>query len=741
MTFEIVSKSVCTGVNIYSRESTAIVRVRFEPSINERSPSTGRMAEMLFQFLQSSDFEYSGIQSWVLEQQQRVVDVLEPAAELRETLGFAVELQNLVGPKFNRREVQALEEGRFWDLVVPRESPSVAFLSIRYALLLLQFANTGKSGHGPDSSVSSRIGRTIERFLQIGASGSLDQTTRAVANAATRRGIPWHRLTDEQRLVRLGHGYRQRRIFESMSDGTSVLAVKAASNKWTTGRMLADFGLPVPGRVLVGSARSLSVAAERLGYPLVVKPLDAGKGRGVSSDVSSFDELVTAFGVASKIGNGTVLVESFLEGQEYRILVVDDAVVAVARRDPASVIGDGSHTVEELVRIANRDERRGNGFQRVMTRIPLDSETDRVLSMQGLMRRSVPSDGATVMLRKTSNVSTGGKGVDVTENTHPSVKRIALEAVRLLGLNVAGVDYISKDITKPWKEAGGGIIEVNQCPGLRPHWSADDGARDVVGPIVESLFPDGATSRIPVAMITGSSGSLESARLLEKLLSFRCGAVGLASSEGLFFGDCCKKISRAGDASPVQTLMDHPKLEIAVLECTEEQLTRHGVGIDKCNVAAITSLVDSPVAMSVRTAGRELVRPAQLALEIAAEFIVLNADDRGCIKLLPYVREGCKVIFFAEHDQSAILAEHLAGGGAGVMLERLNGDRVIALIEGAQRSVVHPVIQQDAGSSGSAVVSVLAAVSVAWAMGISAGSLNGFFSMSAPRNADDDPAR
>ena len=352
-----------------------------------------------------------------------------------------------------------------------------------------------------------------DEYIRYAQRRALGPSTASLVKAAEERNIPWLRL-NEQSLIQLGHGKYQQRIQATVTSRTSHIAVELAQDKEETNKILANCGLPVPRQELVRSADRAVRAAERLGYPVVTKPYDGNHGRGISIGLKNAEEVRAGFAAAAEHSN-SVIVETYLQGEDHRLLVVAGELIAATRRTPGRVVGDGVHTVRELVDIVNQDPRRGVGHEKVMTRLELDAQAETMLARQGLTADSrIPADQV-VALRSTANLSTGGTATDVTDIIHPDNRDMAVRAVTAIGLDVGGVDFLCPDIAESYKTVGGGICEVNAAPGFRMHVAPSEGTpRDAAGPVIDMLFPPGAASRVPIACITGTNGKTTTARML-----------------------------------------------------------------------------------------------------------------------------------------------------------------------------------------------------------------------------------
>ncbi|MEP7096935.1 MAG: cyanophycin synthetase, partial [Dokdonella sp.] len=352
-----------------------------------------------------------------------------------------------------------------------------------------------------------------DEFIRYAQRRALGPSTASLVRAAEERDIPWLRLND-QSLVQLGHGKYQQRIQATVTGKTPHIAVELASDKEETNKILASLGLPVPKQELVQDEEGALRAARRLGVPVVTKPYNGNHGRGISIRLMSDDEVRAGF-AAAREHSRSVIVENFLEGDDHRLLVVNGELVAATKRTPGHVIGDGTHTIAELVEIVNQDPRRGIGHEKVLTRLELDAQADMMMDRVGYIASSVPKEDEIVYLRSTANLSTGGTATDVTDIIHPDNRDMAVRAIRAIGLDVGGVDFLTTNIAESYKSVGGGICEVNAAPGFRMHVSPSEGTpRDAAGPVIDMLFPAGTPARVPIAAITGTNGKTTTARML-----------------------------------------------------------------------------------------------------------------------------------------------------------------------------------------------------------------------------------
>ncbi len=502
-------------------------------------------------------------------------------------------------------------------------------------------------------------------------------STGSLVKAAEERGIPWLRL-NQYSLVQFGHGVHQQRIQATITSETRHIAVEIACDKEDTHQLLNDLGLPVPQQRMIYSERRAVAAAERIGYPVVVKPLNANHGRGVSINLTTADQVIAAFTQAQEQGTGrAVLVESFVEGLDHRMLVVDKELVAVAKRVPGHVVGDGVSTIAALIDIVNQDPRRGIGHEKVLTQLELDKQANRLLAEAGKDENSVLDDGEIFYLRSTANLSTGGTAIDMTDVVHPDNREMAVRAVRAVGLDVGGVDFLSADITRSYKEIGGAIVEVNAAPGFRMHVAPSEGEpRDVAGKVMDMLFGPTEVGRIPIAAITGTNGKTTTSRMLAHILK-DCGhTVGLTSTDGIQIDG---KISVKGDMTgptSAQIVLRDPSVDFAVLETARGGILRAGLGYQQSNVAACINVDADHLGLKGIDTLEQLAQIKRVVVETARDVAVLNADDINCLKMADYC-DAKRICYVTLDSNNGLVREHIRAGGMACVLEKgINGDMI-----------------------------------------------------------------
>ncbi|WP_324730627.1 cyanophycin synthetase [Pseudomonas paeninsulae] len=524
----------------------------------------------------------------------------------------------------------------------------------------------------------------LSDFIRFAQRKQFGPSTQSLVSAAEARNIPWIRL-NQYSLVQFGHGKYQQRIQATITSQTNHIAVEISCDKEDTHNLLNDLGLPVPKQRMVYSAKQAFSSAKTIGLPVVVKPLNANHGRGVSIDLSTEAEIATAFDYASEHGTSrAVLVESFLTGLDHRMLVVNGELVAVAKRVPGHVVGDGKSSIAELIEIVNQDPRRGVGHEKVLTRLEMDTQGRRLLDEAGLNQDSVLPEGTIFYLRDTANLSTGGTAIDMTDVCHPDNKAMAERAVKAVGLDVGGVDFMTADITQSYKEVGGGIVEVNAAPGFRMHVAPSEGKpRDVAGKVMDMLFPPGTPARIPIVGITGTNGKTTTSRMLSHILKTAGHVVGMTSTDGVYVdGHLSVKGDMTGPVASQMVLRD-PAVDIAVLETARGGILRAGLGYRDSDIAACLNVQPDHLGMKGINTLEQLAEIKRIVVEVAKDTVVLNADDLECLKMADHTQAKhlCYVTMNVGHG---LVREHIRAGGRAVVLEKgINGDMITIFDNGA----------------------------------------------------------
>ena len=494
----------------------------------------------------------------------------------------------------------------------------------------------------------------------------LGPSTLAIAKAAEDRGIPWMRLGSTS-VLQLGYGSKQRFVEATISGRTPCISVDIACDKVLTKLLLEEAGIPVPQGGLASDEEQVKSVATELGYPLVTKPRDGNQGKGVSVNLRTEEELVEGFR-ATRALSEEVVVERYVQGRHYRILVIGGKVAAASERLPAFVIGDGKHTVARLVEMTNADPLRGEEHERPLTRIKIDEVAKRVLSRQDLSLQSIPGRGNLIYLRDNANLSTGGVAIDATDEVHPDNARMAIRACEVLGMDIAGVDLITSHISLSAESTGGAIIEVNAAPGIRMHLFPWKGRpRDVGRQVVDYLFP-GGNGRIPVVAVTGTNGKTTVVRMIAAVLAEAGYHVGMTCTDGVFVnGDCIMRADASGPKS-ARTVLRSQKVDAAVLETARGGLIRDGLAFDRCDVAVVTNIAEDHLGQDGVSTLEDLALVKALLIEAVLRkgHAVINADDPVSLSIAD--RASGRLVLFSTQPDNLAVRKHVLGGGRAVVL-------------------------------------------------------------------------
>ena len=618
----------------------------------------------------------------------------------------ALELQAAAGcPVTFSRTAATLEPGTY-QVVVEYSEEAVGRLAFELARALLQ-ATLQQTPFDLQAAIGSL--RDLDEDERMGPS------TGAIVDAAVARDIPYRRLTKGS-MVQFGWGSRQRRIQAAELDYTSAVAEAIAQDKDLTKKLLRAAGVPVPMGRLASSPDDAWAAALEIGLPVVLKPQDGNQGKGVTVNIMTRDHLDIAYRAAAE--HGQVMVEHFLPGSDFRLLVVGDRLVAAARREPPQVVGDGVNTVRALVDIVNQDPRRGEGHATSLTKIRFDEIAVARLDVQGLSPESIPSLGHRVVLRNNANLSTGGTATDVTDEVHPEIAARAVTAAQMIGLDICGVDVVCETMLRPLEAQNGGVVEVNAAPGLRMHNSPSYGKGRAVGDaMIDELFAAGDNGRIPVIAVTGTNGKTTTTRLIAHLLAAHGLRTGMTNTDGVYVngrqtdsGDC------SGPKSARNVLM-HPDVDAAVFEVARGGVLREGLGFDRCQVAVVTNIGSGDhLGLNFITTVEDLAVLKRVIVQNVSPtgYAVLNAADAIVVEMA----KACpgKVIFFAANRHQPLMATHRAQGKRTVYVD---GTTLVAA-EGSwvERISLLNVPVTRSGSIGFQVENVMAAVAAAWAVGV-----------------------
>ncbi|MDJ0573305.1 MAG: cyanophycin synthetase [Pleurocapsa sp. MO_192.B19] len=518
---------------------------------------------------------------------------------------------------------------------------------------------------------NSEFEQDLRDLRELRLEGTLGPSTEAIVKEAEARGIPWMQLSTRA-MTQLGYGANQKRIQATQSDRTSILGIELACDKEATKEILQKHGIPVPRGLKIRYFDELEAAIEQVGgFPVVIKPLDGNHGRGATININSCQEAEAAFDTAIAMSKlKEVIVERYHGGRDHRVLVVNGKVVAVAERVPAHVVGDGRSTLEELIETANRDSRRGKGHNNVMTRIELDRSSFELLRKQRCTLETILREGEICYLKATANLSTGGMAIERTEEIHPDNIWLAERAARIIGLDIAGIDIVTPDISRPLSEVNGVVIEVNAAPGFRMHVCPSQGkSRNVAAPVLDMLFPPGTKPRIPIVAITGTNGKTTTTRLIAHILKQTQRTVGYTTTDGIYVDDY---LVEAGDNTGPQSarlILQDPTVEVAVLETARGGILRSGLGFDVCDVGIVLNVTGDHLGID----GIDTIEDMAALKSVVAEtvlphgYAVLNADDPLVAAMSK--RTKAQVAYFSMNPHNQLVQSHIRQGGLAAVYE------------------------------------------------------------------------
>ncbi len=631
----------------------------------------------------------------------------------------AIEMQVLTGAKVSFGKTRSAgEKGRYYVVYEYEESrvgEAATDLAQQLIEQLLPERLRTPNVLRPDFNFRSEI----RSLIQYAQDRQLGPSTASLVHAAEERGIPWLRLNDRS-LIQLGHGKYQKRIQATITSSTSHIAVELASDKEETNRILGDLGLPVPRQRLVRGENDAVRAAERIGYPVVVKPLDANHGRGVTTEVRDAEQVKVAFARAREHAR-SIIVETFLEGFDHRMLVVGGQLIAVAKRVPGHVVGDGKHTITELVDLVNRDPRRGIGHENVLTRLELDDEAARMLARKSLTPSSVPKTGEMVFLRGTGNLSTGGTAIDLTDVIHPDNREMAKRAARAIGLDVVGIDFITPDITKSYREVGGGICEVNAAPGFRMHVAPTEGKpRDVGKAVLDMLVAPDTPGRIPIAAVTGTNGKTTTARMLAHIHKMSGATVGLTTTDGVYIDGERTVVGDMTGPTAAHMVLRDPTVDCAVFETARGGLLRAGMGYRSCDVGAVLNVTSDHLGLKGIDTLDQLAELKRIVVEVARDCAVLNADDKLCLRMADHT-QASRIAYVTMNPRHELVREHIRAGGLAIVCEEgINGHMITLYDKGVHLPLLwtHLIPATLEGKAMHNVQNAMFAAVMAYAMGV-----------------------
>ncbi|MBT5362624.1 MAG: cyanophycin synthetase [Candidatus Marinimicrobia bacterium] len=529
----------------------------------------------------------------------------------------------------------------------------------RAAKLSVQFCEDLINGNDP------KLDEIILELKELREEYKLGPSTSSIVDEAVRREIPYFRL-NRGSLVQLGYGKNQKRIRATMTSQTGSLAVDFAQDKWETKTLLEDQGIPVPKGLETSRLERAKNAVEKFGYPLVVKPSDGNHGRGITVGVNNNEHFEISYEAAMKQSkNGYVIIEQMLEGSDFRFLVINGTLVAAAKRIPAHVKGDGEHSIQELIDKENENPLRGYGHENVLTEIDIDSQTERLISDANYTLDSILNDHEILYLKTTANLSTGGTAIDILDSVHPANIHIAERAIKIIGLDIGGVNIVAPNVTTPLTENGGGIVEVNAAPGFRMHLQPTEGlARNVAEPVIDMLFPPGKSCTIPIIAITGTNGKTTTTRLTNHIYKLAGNTVGMCTTEGVYIKN--RMIYQGDMTGPMshKMVLTDPTVDLAILECARGGMLRSGLGFKSCNVGIVTNVSEDHLGLRGIHTIEQLARVKSIIPEIVKQdgVAVLNADD-SLVSAMSEKTKGSVIYFSMDWKNNSVVTNHLKEGG------------------------------------------------------------------------------
>jgi cyanophycin synthetase len=576
---------------------------------------------------------------------------------------IALELQSLAEMAVGFGRTRETVEPGVYQVVVEYVDEQAGRYALRAAVRMCQ--SIIAIGQYPAEELAQDL-KDLEGFW---AQASLGPSTENIVKEAEIRGIPWMAL-NSRAMIQFGHGIYQKRIQATLTSQTSILGVELASDKEGTKGILRDIGVPVPRGTVIHYLDDLEAAiADVGGFPIVIKPMDGNHGRGITININDSKLAEEAYDAAKAVSKG-VIVERYYAGQDHRVLVIDGKVVAVAERVPAHVVGDGRSTIAELIEATNSDPRRGDGHSKTLTRIELDRTSWDLLERQGYGLDQVLQPQEICYLRATANLSTGGIAIDRTDEIHPENIWLAQRVAKVIGLDIAGIDVVTSDISRPLRETDGVIVEVNAAPGFRMHFCPSEGIpRNVAEPVLDMLFPPGAQSRIPILSITGTNGKTTTTRLLAHIFRQTNQVVGYTTTDGIYIGDYLVQKGDTTGPQSAQVILQDPTVEVAVLETARGGILRSGLGFSACDVGVVLNVAADHLGIGDIETVEDLAHLKSVVVETARPngYAVLNADDPLVAAMANQVK--AQIAYFSMNADNELVRNHTRQGGLAAVYE------------------------------------------------------------------------
>ncbi len=654
---KILGIQVLKGPNIWSIRRKKLIQMRLDLEDLEQSPTNKipgfrERIEQLLPTLQTHRCS-PGFEGGLFER-------IETGTWMGHVIEhIALEIQTLAGMETGFGRTRETKTSGIYNVVFSYIEESVGVYSAEASVRIAEALISGEEYDLEKDIMAMKKMRERERF---------GPSTGSIIDEAVARRIPFIRLNSSS-LVQLGYGKNQVRFRATMTDKTSSIAVDIAGNKDETKRMLQEQAIPVAKGLTISNMEGLEEALSKVGFPLVFKPLNGNHGKGATINVKTREEAIEAFAFAQQYSN-RVIVERFITGYDFRVLVIDNQMVAAAQRVPAHIIGDGEHTVQELIEIENNDPRRGYGHENVLTEITVDRDTLDLLEKRDYTLESIPKSKEVIYLKSTANLSTGGTSIDVTDMVHPQNIFVCERIARIVGLDICGIDIMANNLTQPLTENGGVVLEVNAAPGFRMHLAPSEGLpRNVAAPVLDMLYPPGKSARVPIIAVTGTNGKTTTTRLIAHIVKNNGYRVGFTTSDGVYIQNSMMlKGDTTGPISAEFVLKD-PTVEFAVLETARGGILRSGLGFSYCDIAVLTNIQEDHLGISDINNLDDLSRVKEVVIGSVRNdgWAILNADNKYCVKIGKNAR--CNVAYFTMDEKNTVVRDHCRKGGVAAIYE------------------------------------------------------------------------
>lgn len=724
--------TVFVGPTIYAHRP--IVRVQLDGEGSVSLPADTLQERVEFLSAASKDLSRSVAVIETLISQNRAVHWADTFGAL------AVALQDDRFPEELSYEVKDLgAEDQKLVLIETNES-ELGKLAARATAELVQFLFMDDWNRRP-ADVAERLTKGFLSFMRARSRVRFNENTRVLIEAARDRGIPFQRLVPITEVMVYGQGEKLKRLSQCMGDTTSAVAVRViARNKTVTGEVLRQAAVPVPRQHVIRTETDLSNAVKQIGYPLVVKGATVDHGASVTTGIMSNDELRVAIKKVQQF-KSEILVEAQIKGDDYRLTVINGRLIAAARRTAPQIIGDGQQTVRQLIEHENARRRQLGRFSYWLVPLRLDDDTVDTLARQGHSAESIPRLDETVSLRSVANLSQGGNSIDVTDQVHPDVADVAERAARAVGLDMAGVDVMTTDITRPLSETRGAVLEVNNWPGLRPHYVTPTPPRDVAGAVMDYLFPDNDQGRIPTVAVTGTNGKTTTCRMLRRIFEADGNVVGMATTNELMIdGQVIMQGDLAGGAYASLIVKD-PIVQAGVFEMARGALVQSGAVLDGYSVGVVTNVTTDHLGFDGIHTLKDMARVKRIVAEIARDGVVLNADDAWCVGMVPFA--SAPIWLFSRDHENQLVRKHLDDGGDAVVTAHRDGREMLLHCHGTTENEIVATDEIPATWGGLVRVNVenaASAAAAALAAGLSRASVKAALT-EFTTSIDDSPGR